>query len=67
MGAGPTDKEVARAMASARKLAEDYTKRTGLPCTPQLQRASNGEACIIYRIVRLDGTNFTLLSVKGEE
>lgn len=50
MAAGPTQKQVNAAIRQAKKEAEAFEREFNCYCLPYLQRASNGEACIMYAI-----------------
>lgn len=68
MGAGPSPDAVRRAMRKASKQASLFTDRTGQRCLPRLQRASNGEACIVYDVFDINyphvGDITTVLSLE---
>ena len=64
MAAGPSIYQVNAWMRTATKKAAEFTKQSGHLCTPRLQRASNGEACVVYDVFK-DDSKQTVLTLKG--
>lgn len=51
MGAGPSPAAVSRAMKKAEKQCREYRNRNpGSTASPHFMQASNGEACIAYKV-----------------